>query len=114
MLKSINNHLNTLDETILKLDQKIQHMDQYLYQKETNDEYEAWDRIDHPEKYEKQPDPQLETINKNLVIINRNIINKLEQISDEEYKYYESRTDQLNDKLNRIRDLLKSIHVWNG
>lgn len=124
LLKSINKHLKELDEVMTAMGKRIEHMDNSLYQYQTDQEFLAQDMIENPENYEKQPDPQLEKISEGLVAINKNIctfnkneishnkriIDSLEGFRDEELSYFKTRTSHLN----RIYDILKSIHIWNG
>ena len=124
LLKSINNHLQELDEEMIAMGKRIEHMDNHLRQKEQEEEDAALYYESHPEEKVNEYDPQfakiingLSTINQNICTINSNgtirnnkILDSLEEFKDEELSYFKTRTSHIN----KIYEILKSIHIWNG
>ena len=102
LLRSINQHLEGLDEAMQDMKEQIDYLSDVVYQKDTNEKFESEYRASHPEEFEEKPDPGIQAILKKLNVINQNIVtgdsnqrirhenadNALDAIRDELQDYY--------------------------
>lgn len=124
LLKSINSHLKALDESMLAMKKRIDHIDDRIIQEDDNNAAMAIMQAESEEKPELPYDEQFDRICKMLVNINRNVVTGdnngrvreenirtcLNYLRDEEEAYFNERTKQMS----QILSMLKSIHIWNG
>lgn len=127
LLKSINKHLEELDEAILEMKTRVDRIDDRIIQEKEDEILYAELKASNPEEFAEEPDPQLEEIGKALVKINKNLcvcddnqrirhdtlIQNLNGQRDEELSYCETNVSHMKRIESQLTDsmkMLKTIH----